>query len=77
MILPTKHISARDALLSVGALVIRRLDRPCTPTELWERVRGLPEIGGWGRFVLTLDMLHIMGTVEFQADGLLVRSEQL
>jgi len=75
MILPTKHISASTSLLSVGESVLRKLERPTTPSSLWEAVRIIPEVGTWQRFILTLDLLHIMGVLDFR-DGLLMRVER-
>jgi len=74
MILPTKHISPSSALLPLGEFVLRELERPTTPSSLWETVRIIPEIGTWQRFILTLDLLHIMGVLDFR-DGLLMRVE--
>lgn len=72
MILPTKHISAQHSILGAGAAILRHLDSPQTLTAIWERVRGLPEIGVYWRFILALDFLFAIGVVD-QADGLIVR----
>jgi hypothetical protein len=74
MILPTKHIPPGNALLTVGETVLRALENPTTPSSLWEVMRSRPEVGTWSRFILTLDLLHIMGVLEFR-DGLLTRME--
>jgi hypothetical protein len=72
VILPTKHVSPSRSLLGLGALVVTHLDRPCTVSALWERVRGLPEIATFERFVLALDLVYIMGVVDIE-DGVLRR----
>jgi len=74
MILPTKHVPARQSLLGVGGLVLHNLDSERTLSDLWERVRLAPEVGTFKRFVLSLDLLYAMGAVTMEA-GLLRRNE--
>jgi len=73
--LPTKHISVRDSLLGAGASILAHLDSPQTATALWERVRVLPEIATYQRFVMVLDLLYALQAVEF-ADGLIARGKR-
>lgn len=75
MILPTKHISTQNSLLGVGAVLLKNLDKPRTVTALWERVRALPEIGVYERFILSLDLLYAIGALDL-VDGILVRSKK-
>lgn len=63
MILPSKHISEDQALIGVGAVVLRHLERPQTVTSLWDKVRDDQAVGTYERFVLALDMLHITGVI--------------
>ena len=70
MILPTKHISASQSLLGVGATILRHLDQDRTVSGLWELCRGAPEVGTFERFVLALDALYTVGAVDL-LDGLL------
>lgn len=63
MILPSKHISEEQALLGVGAVVLRHLGRPQTVTSLWDKVRNERSVGNYERFILALDMLHITGVI--------------
>ena len=63
MILPSKHISEDQALLGVGAVVLRYLDRPQTVSGLWDKVRKERAVGTFERFVLALDLLHVAGVV--------------
>ena len=79
MILPTKHLSQDRALLSVGARLLARLIRPKTVSALWEEVSQPPDAEDgkkpslrYDAFVLTLDLLFLMGAIEFR-DGLLRR----
>jgi hypothetical protein len=77
MILPSKHLSERRALLTVGSEILGLLDRPRTVSSVWEEVRG-----GWSKrkhrlsydwFVLALDLLFLMGAIHL-SDGLLAKS---
>jgi hypothetical protein len=70
MILPTKHISTRNSLLGVGAIVINHLNYPRTVTSLWSDLSKVPEVATFDRFVLVLDLLYMIGAVELE-EGLL------
>jgi ABC-three component (ABC-3C) system Middle Component 6 len=68
MILPTKGIGPDKALLSIGAFILRDLDEPKTVSRLWADMRrveeGPPNITfDW--FVLALDLLYLMGTLDY------------
>lgn len=68
MILPTKGIGPDKALLSVGAIILRDLDEPKTVSRLWADLRrvekGPPDLTfDW--FVLALDLLYLMGTLDY------------
>ena len=72
MILPTKHVSLDKSLLGAGAVVLPLLVEPMTTTGVWEQVKNAPEIGGYGRFILTLDFLYAIGAIDM-VNGLIVR----
>jgi len=74
MILPTKHITSENSLLGVSALVLGNLNKPRTITSLWENVRKVPQVGTYQRFILSLDLLYLMGVIELE-EGLLRRVE--
>lgn len=68
MILPTKGVAPDKALLSIGAFILRDLDGPKTVSRLWADMRrveeGPPDITfDW--FVLALDLLYLMGTLDY------------
>ena len=42
------------------------------PTRWRRQVKNAPEIGGYGRFILTLDFLYAIGAVDM-VNGLIVR----
>lgn len=79
MILPTKHLSQDRALLTVGARALTLLSRPKTVSALWEEIsrsanpsEGRKPVLRYDAYVLTLDLLFLMGAIELQ-DGLLYR----
>lgn len=79
MILPSKHLSQDRALLTVGARILRNLHQPKTVSALWEECvrvgQGIPHAAptfSYNGFVLTLDVLFLIGAIEME-DGLLTR----
>lgn len=64
MILPSKHISEGQALIGVGAAVLRHLERQHTITSLWDKLRDDSSVGTFERFVLALDLLYITGIID-------------
>ncbi len=78
MILPSKHLSQERALLTAGAKLLVRLAKPKTVSSLWEEISCPAEKQArkpalrYDSYVLTLDLLFMIGAVELQ-DGLLRR----
>lgn len=80
MILPSKHLTQDRALLTVGGHVLTFLARPKTVSALWEELnqqdQGLgvmrPRRITYDWFVLALDLLYSLGTIELD-NGLIVR----
>jgi hypothetical protein len=79
MILPTKHLSQDRALLTIGATILPRLQQPLTVSALWEQLSSEPAFRTnaaplrYDSFVLTLDLLYLIGAIELE-DGLLSRT---
>lgn len=66
MILPTKRMPSDRCLLGVGARVLRQLRRPETVSRLWETLmRDGNEAVPYDWFILSLDLLFVVGAVEF------------
>ncbi len=66
MILPTKHIAAHEALIGAGALILQQVRGPVSLSGLWETVKSKPPVQTYERFILTLDMLHIIGAIDVE-----------
>mgnify|MGYP001068229052 CR=1 FL=1 len=74
MILPSKHLPADKSLLASGGVLLRHVIRPTTVSSLWDRVKEIPEISSFNRFVLALDLLYLVGAVTME-DGLIRRAK--
>lgn len=69
MILPTKGISPQRALVTLGADILGLLPQPKTVSRLWDDFRKTKPEGSvtFDWFVLSLDLLFLMGVVEFDS----------
>ena len=82
MILPSKHLSPDRALLTVGGHVLTFLAHLKTVSALWEELnrqdQGVvtirPRRITYDWFVLALDLLYSLGTIELE-NGLVARRE--
>jgi hypothetical protein len=80
MILPSKHLPQDRALLTVGGNVLTFLARPKTVSALWEELnRSAGSVGAtlprritYDWFLLALDLLYALGTIELE-NGLVAR----
>lgn len=80
MILPSKHLPQDRALLTVGGHVLMCLTHPKTVSALWEELNrndeGLAAIRPrritYDWFLLALDLLYTLGTIELES-GLVAR----
>jgi hypothetical protein len=72
MILPTKHISASQSYLGMGAVVLTQMEKPLTLTRLWERVRETASTTNYENLLLALSLLYSIDAIEF-TDGFLKR----
>lgn len=75
MILPTKHIKLSNSLLNVGAEILRHLNESQTVTSLWNKARVVSHVKTFERFTLGLDLLFMLGMVDFE-EGLLRRAKK-
>jgi hypothetical protein len=72
MILPSKHLRPDRTLLTVGGDLLSCLREPMTVSRLWDELRNRwrgkagPAPINYDWFVLTLDLLFVVGAVEFE-----------
>lgn len=64
MIIPDKTITLRYSLVGAGSKILSGLNISQTVSSLWEKMRICKEIGTFGKFVLTLDFLYMLGVVK-------------
>jgi hypothetical protein len=78
MILPTKHLPESHSLIGVGGTILALLaEREATVSSLWDDFRVARQESGrvsFDWFVLGLDLLFALGTIEFDR-GVLRRRE--
>ena len=70
-ILPTKHIRPDRSLLGIGADLLAGLAKPRTVSGLWDHLRlrrtaSNSSAVDYRRFVLALDLLHMLGAIDFE-----------
>jgi hypothetical protein len=72
MILPSKHVPAERALLTLGARMLRELAEPLTVSTLWARIRD-SDGGSYQSYTLALSFLYAISAIELNGD-LIARS---
>ena len=65
MILPTKHVSLQNSYLGAGMTLLKALDKPQTIAQLWKSVCRSSNIANTRRFYKVLDLLFMMGVVNY------------
>jgi hypothetical protein len=76
MILPTKYLRCERSLLGIGAEILENLANPKAMSSLWEDVKTSRQrkssslIYSYDWFILALDFLYLIGTIELK-DGLI------
>ncbi len=81
MILPTKRLGVERAMLTVGAEILELLTEPKTVSRLWDELgrvmseRSSTRIVNYDWFVLTLDLLYMLGVLEMD-HGRIQRTNQ-
>ncbi|WP_229396499.1 ABC-three component system middle component 6 [Methanosarcina sp. DH1] len=63
MIAPTKNKTFRYSILGASSKIIPELKTPHTVSSLWEKVRILEEISSFGKYILLLDFLYMVGLI--------------
>lgn len=71
MILPNKYIKENEALIGVGTILLNLLSGEKALSDLWESVKEIPNVGNYERFILSLDLLFILGLIEFRNNKLI------
>lgn len=81
MLLPDKYISVAQSILSVGAYVLRHIDDPASPDELYALLRAdildgsYPANQSFDNLLLAIDYLYMTGVVEMDQSGRIYRCD--
>lgn len=65
MILPTKHIKPENSIFNMAAVILSEKIDGETVSSLWAKLAQSRSLQTFDQFVLGLDFLFIIGTVEF------------
>tara|TARA_R110001599_G_scaffold67867_4_gene191402 strand:+ start:30315 stop:30542 length:228 start_codon:yes stop_codon:yes gene_type:complete len=66
MIMPNKYLREDEALIGFGSVVLMHISIERSLSDLWEDVKNFESIGNFERFILVLDMLFLLGLIEFE-----------
>jgi hypothetical protein len=62
--MPSKYIREDEALIGVGATLLQHIDKKINLSSLWDNVKHIESIGTFERFILTLDLLFLLGLID-------------
>ncbi len=68
MILPNKYLREDEALIGFGSIILKHLKIKRQLSELWEEVKTNESFANFERFILVLDMLYMLGLIEFKSN---------
>ncbi len=66
MILPTKHINEHEALIGVGAIILKQLSAETDLSVLWDDIKENSAVGNYERFILGLNFLFLLGLINIK-----------
>lgn len=66
MILPNKYLREDEALIGFGLVVLKHMQVERSLSDLWEDVKNIGSISNFERFILVLDMLYLLGLIEYK-----------
>jgi hypothetical protein len=69
MIMPNKYLTEEETLLGAGAILIENLSIKKSLSKLWDEIKDNDSVYNFERFVLTLDMLFILGVVDLDENN--------
>lgn len=73
MIIPNKNIKTPDSLLGIGSWILLKLMVPQTISSLWDKIKKHDGPISYEKFILTLDMLYVVGLIELR-EGIIRRT---
>ena len=71
MIMPNKYLKEEDTLLGVSAIIFNNLNDKQSISELWDKVKYDDTVYNFERFILSLDMLYLLGIIDFNENSII------
>lgn len=65
MIMPSKYLREDEALIGVSAELLKLIGENSNLSMLWETAKKNNAVGNFERFILSLDLLYLMGLIDF------------
>lgn len=59
-----------ESLIGIGAYILKRMDYTETVSSLWNKVSENEAVGSYAKYILALDFLFMLGTIEW-SNGIL------
>ncbi len=76
MIMPTKYIKENESLLALGALILEEItDEGSTLSVIWDNLKDDEALFNYKRFILTLDVLFLLGLVNIKNNKIIKVSQ--
>lgn len=76
MIMPTKYIKENESLLALGALIIKEINNEgSTLSSIWDNLKDNEDIFNFKRFILTLNMLFLLGLIDIRNNRIIKVSQ--
>jgi len=69
MLMPNKYLSEEETLLGAGVTIIEKLSFKKSLSKLWDEIKDDIRMYNFERFILTLDMLFILGLIELDENN--------
>lgn len=71
MIMPNKYLKEEDTLLGSSAIIFDNLNETQTLSELWDKVKQYDAVYNFERFILSLDILYLLGFIDFNGKSII------
>jgi hypothetical protein len=66
MIVPTKYLTESETILGIGSIILSKLQKESSLSELWENIKWNSYVGTYERFILGLDLLFFLGIIDIR-----------
>lgn len=76
MILPSKHVSTEESMLGLGATLLQHIKKESSLSDLWEKVKIIPSIATFERFILALNLIYLLGLIDIKNNNIVLVSKK-